>query len=227
MLERERDQVAAACRRLAAEGLVIGTAGNVSARADRARRDQPTGAVLADADAGAGDDRRTSTASVVDGELAPTSELDLHLGVYRRYGAGAVVHTHAPMATALSCVLDELPCVHYQMLLLGGAVPGGALRAPSARPSWPSRSLDALEGRTAALMANHGAIAHAADPDAGGRARRCCSSGRARVYWRAAAIGTPRALDERAGRRSSTRPLDRGYGTTKPVQTTGAAREDR
>ena len=34
-----------------------------------------------------------------------------------------MVHTHAPMATALSCVLDELPCVHYQMLLLGGPVP--------------------------------------------------------------------------------------------------------
>ena len=52
----------------------------------------------------------------------PTSELELHLGVYRRYGAGAVVHTHATMATALSCVLDELPVVHYQMLLLGGPV---------------------------------------------------------------------------------------------------------
>ena len=59
---------------------------------------------------------------VVAGDLEPTSELDLHLGVYRRHGAGAVVHTHAPMATALSCVLDELPCVHYQMLLLGGTV---------------------------------------------------------------------------------------------------------
>src|SRR5204862_105062 len=56
------------------------------------------------------------------GELEPTTEIDLHLGVYRRFDAGAVVHTHAPMATALSCVLDELPCVHYQMLLLGGTV---------------------------------------------------------------------------------------------------------
>ena len=26
------------------------------------------------------------------------------------------------MSTALSCVLDELPCVHYEMLMLGGAV---------------------------------------------------------------------------------------------------------
>ena len=38
----------------------------------------------------------------VDGALAATSELDLHLGVYERFAAGGVVHTHAPMATALS-----------------------------------------------------------------------------------------------------------------------------
>ena len=59
----------------------------------------------------------------MDGALAPTSEVELHLAVYRLHDAGAVVHTHAPAATALSCVLDELPCVHYEMLLLGGAVP--------------------------------------------------------------------------------------------------------
>jgi L-fuculose-phosphate aldolase len=49
----------------------------------------------------------------VDGPLAPTSELELHLGVFERFEAGAVVHTHAPFATALSCVLDEVPLVHY------------------------------------------------------------------------------------------------------------------
>src|SRR6266480_5370738 len=117
-LEREREQVAAACRRLASERLVVGTAGNVSARAGDRVAISATGAVLGDA--------TTDEVTVVDmdgqvvgGELAPTSELDLHLGVYRRYDSGAVVHTHAPMATALSCVLDKLPCVHYQMLLLG------------------------------------------------------------------------------------------------------------
>ena len=49
-------------------------------------------------------------------ELEATSELGLHLGVYRRFGSGAVVHTHAPMATALSRVLNELPVVHYLMM---------------------------------------------------------------------------------------------------------------
>src|SRR5881275_2530660 len=161
-LEREREQVAAACRRLAAERLVVGTAGNVSARAGDHVAISATGAVLGDATA--------DQVSVIDlegrvvaGELAPTSELDLHLGVYRRYDAGAVVHTHAPMATALACVLDdELPCVHYQMLLLGGPV-RVARYATFGTEALAESVLEALEGHTAALMSNHGAISYGGD----------------------------------------------------------------
>ena len=43
-------------------------------------------------------------------------------GVYEAYDAGAVVHTHAPAATAVSCVFEELPAIHYEMLGLGGAI---------------------------------------------------------------------------------------------------------
>src|SRR5438093_12536922 len=118
-LASESEQVAAAARQLAAEGLVIGTGGNVSARAGELVAITPTGAKLADLQS---PDVTVIdlNGAVVDGQLEPTSELELHLGVYRRFDAGAVVHTHAPMSTALSCVIDELPCVHYQMLLLGG-----------------------------------------------------------------------------------------------------------
>lgn len=59
---------------------------------------------------------------VLAGGLVPTSELELHLGVYARFDAGAVVHTHAVESTALSLVVDEIPCVHYQQLLLGGVI---------------------------------------------------------------------------------------------------------
>src|SRR4030081_653524 len=121
MLLREREQVATAARGLAQAGLVLGTAGNVSARCDQHVAVTPSGRTLASLEP----EQVTVVdldGRVIDGKLAPTSELDLHLGVYRRYGAGAVVHTHAPMATALSCVLDEVPCVHYSMLLLGGSV---------------------------------------------------------------------------------------------------------
>src|SRR3954466_9893455 len=97
LLEREREDVAAAARRLAADGLVAGTSGNVSARSDGLVAVTPTGAVLAELQAS----EVTVVdldGNVVDGALAPTSEADLHLGVYKRYEAGAVVHTHAPVA---------------------------------------------------------------------------------------------------------------------------------
>jgi L-fuculose-phosphate aldolase len=216
MFERERTDVAEACRHLAAEGLVLGTAGNVSARAgENEVAISPTGAVLGELD--------SESVTVVDmrgevvtGELEPTSELGLHLGVYRRYDAGAVVHTHAPMATALSCVLDEVPCVHYQMLALGGAVPV-APYATFGTPELADAVLDALEGRSAALMANHGAIN--TGPDASTAVELslllewACT-----VYWRAAAIGSPRALDSDQRQAVVSAALERGYGRTKPVE---------
>src|SRR3954462_8750097 len=160
-----REQVAAASRRLAAAGLVLGTAGNVSARAGAHVAITPTGADLASL---AAEDVTVVAlnGAVVDGTLAPTSEIDLHLGVYRRYDAGAVVHTPSPMATALACVLEgELPCVHYGMLALGGAVPVAPYRTFGTR-ELAETVVAALEGRTAALMANHGAITYGHDLDA-------------------------------------------------------------
>jgi L-fuculose-phosphate aldolase len=192
MLEPERDRMAVAARRLAAEGLVLGTAGNISARAGDRIAVTPGGSALEKLDPG--------EMVVVDldgnqleGSGAPTSELDLHLGVYRRYGAGAVVHMHAPFATALACVIDELPAVHYQLLALGGSI-RVAPYATFGSSELAQLTLDALEGRCAALMANHGAIVCGRDLDAAMEHSRllewACT-----LYWRAAAIGTPRALD--------------------------------
>jgi L-fuculose-phosphate aldolase len=217
--ERERDQVAAACRRLAGEGLVLGTAGNVSARVGEHVAISATGAVLADATA----DQVTVVdidGRVTAGDLAPTSELDLHLGVYRRYDAGSVVHTHAPMATALSCVLDgELPCVHYQMLLLGGPV-RVAPYATFGTPELAEAVIEALDGRMGALMANHGAITHGADLDTAVDLSLllewACT-----VYWRAAAIGSPRALDASQREAVVTAALERSYGKTRPAEEGG------
>jgi L-fuculose-phosphate aldolase len=215
-LEGEREQVAAACRRLAAEGLVVGTAGNVSVRSADRVAISATGAVLADATP----DQVTVVdldGEVVGGELQPTSELDLHLGVYRRYDAGAVVHTHSPTATALSCVLDgELPCVHYQMLLLGGPV-RVAPYATFGTPELAESVLDALEGRTGALMANHGAITHGPDLEKAVELSLllewACT-----VYWRAAAIGTPHVLDEAQRQAVVETAVARRYGTTRSIE---------
>jgi L-fuculose-phosphate aldolase len=215
MLEAEREQVAAVSRRLAEQGLMVGTSGNLSARAGEHVAITPTGAHLGRLEAGQVTvvDR---DGRVVDGDLEPSSELYLHLGVYRRYDAGAVVHTHSPLATALSCVVSELPCVHYSMLLLGGSV-RVAEYATFGTPQLADSVLAALEGHTAALMANHGAIVHGADLEAAAELAEllewACS-----VYWHAALLGTPRELDEAERGAVIAAAVERGYGTTRRVE---------
>jgi L-fuculose-phosphate aldolase len=208
-LPKLREDVAAACRRLAADGLVHATAGNVSAREGDLIAITPTGARLEElrAEEVAVVDR---AGKQVDGPLAPTSELELHLGVVERFGAGAVVHTHAPFATALSCVLDEVPLVHYEMLMLGGPV-RVAPYATFGTPELAAGCLDALDGRTAALMANHGAITWGADL-AGALAATEVLEWACAVYWRASQIGTPRVMDDAARAEFMAALTQRGYG---------------
>lgn len=213
MLERWREEVAQACRALAAAGLVSGTTGNLSARDGEAIAVTPTGGRLAGmtAEAVTVVDR---AGNLLDGGLAPTSELGLHLGIYDRYDAGAVVHTHAPVATALSCVLDELPFVHYEMLLLGGPVRVAPYHT-FGTPELASAVLTALEGRTAALMSNHGAVSHGADVAGALRATEVLEWACA-LWHRASAHGTPRVLDEADRRAVAGAIAELGYGETRP-----------
>jgi L-fuculose-phosphate aldolase len=156
MLERERDRVAAAGRRLAGEGLVTGTAGNVSERREDLIAITATGSALGQLN--------SEDVVVVDldgrpvaGGLDPSSELLVHLGIYARYQPAAIVHTHSPQATALSRILEEVPLVDDSVLQLGGPV-RVAPYAPSASAELAALTVDALENRQAALMASHGTV---------------------------------------------------------------------
>jgi L-fuculose-phosphate aldolase len=210
MLDAAREAVAAAARRVAAEKLVVGTAGNLSARAGEHVAVTPTGAVLAEIEP-----RQVVIVDLdgrtVHGDYAPTSEIELHLGAYRRFQAGAVVHAHSPAGTALACVLDELPLVHYQMLALGGPI-RVAPYATFGTPELAQLTLDALEGRAAALMANHGMIATGPDLDAAVE-NALLLEWACDLYWRAAAVGRPRTLDAGQAQDFIDAIAARGYGT--------------
>lgn len=147
------------CRGLVARGLVVGTAGNVSVR------DGDTIAVSPSAV-----DYLSLTPEVIgihaldgtaiDAPLRPTSELALHVLLHTREGARdgeVVLHTHAPASTALSTVVDEVPLTHYYAAFFGGAV-RVAPYATFGTPELAAHVLGAMAGRTAALMANHGAV---------------------------------------------------------------------
>ncbi|WP_065570112.1 class II aldolase/adducin family protein [Microbacterium oleivorans] len=212
-----RASVAAASRTLAGHGLLIGTAGNVSVRAGDVVAVTATGVVLGEATV---DDVTVVDldGTAIEGDLAPTSELALHLGVLRSAPAekvSAVVHTHAPNATALSLVLDELPVVHYQQLVLGGSLRVAPFHA-FGTPELAAAVGAALEGRLAALMANHGTVALGPDLQTAVE-HALLVEWLAELYLRAATVGTPRALDAGQQQEVVAHAMRLGYGTTKPV----------
>jgi L-fuculose-phosphate aldolase len=157
LLADERNSLAEAGCRLAARGLVIGTSGNLSARAGDLVAVTPTGGVIGTLTAG----QMTVIdldGNVVDGDLEPTSEVPLHLAIYRATPAAAVAHTHAMTSVAVGLVADEIPLVHYAMLSLGGAV-RVAPYACYGTEALAGHVVKALEFKQAALMRNHGSIA--------------------------------------------------------------------
>lgn len=214
-LDGLRSRVADAAVRLAGAGLLVGTAGNVSARADglvavtatgvELGRCTPADVTLVDLDG-----------AVVGGRLAPTSELDLHLGLYD--GAadlGAVVHTHAPYATACACVLDALPVLHYQQLGLGGEI-RVAPYATFGTPELAEHVRSALVGRSGALMANHGSVTTGSTLDKAVD-NALLLEWLCRLHHHAAALGTPRVLDENQQLDVIRVALERDYGTPQPL----------
>lgn len=219
-VDAARHAVVAACRRAADERLVVGTAGNVSVLAGE------HGDLVAITATGAIFGSLTLDEVVVvdrdgvvrHGDLEPTSELELHLGVYASSDARAVVHTHAPVSTAMSTVLGELPCIHYQQLQLGGPV-RVAPYATFGTAELADHVRQALEGRSAALMANHGSVAVGATVekalDDALLLEWLCT-----LYRDASAVGTPTVLDDQQQEAVVMAALARSYGTTKPIDRT-------
>ncbi|GAA3227861.1 class II aldolase/adducin family protein [Actinocorallia longicatena] len=214
LLEKERAELAAAGRRLAAGGLVIGTSGNLSVRIDDLIAVTPTGGVISELSA-ADMTVMNLDGEIVEGELAPTSEVPMHLSVYRATGAAAIMHTHAVTSSAVSVTLDEIPMIHYTMLGLGGPI-RVAPYACYGSDDLAAHVVKALEGRQAALMQNHGSIAIgstlAKAVDNLELTEWLCE-----VYVKALALGTPRVLDAKEQEDVIMQALAGGYGTTKKL----------
>ncbi|VTR09091.1 L-fuculose phosphate aldolase [Clostridioides difficile] len=213
-----REQVAEAARRVAAEGLLIGTAGNVSARAGDHVAITGTGIVLAECSA-ADVTVVSLSGDAVDGMIAPSSELDLHLCVYERTSAQAIVHTHAPFGTAVACVsgLTSLPVLHYQQLGLGGAIPI-APYATFGSPELAEIVAGALVDTQVALMANHGSVARGSSL-ADAVANALLLEWLATLYHRASSIGRPRELTADEQQSTVAQAIRLDYGTPKENRT--------
>jgi L-fuculose-phosphate aldolase len=92
------------------------------------------------------------------GQQRPSSEWRLHAAIYAaRPEVDAVVHTHSPKATALSCCRTTLPCFHYVIAMFGGAIRCSEYRT-CGTAALGQAVVQSLAGRRAALIANHGVV---------------------------------------------------------------------
>jgi L-fuculose-phosphate aldolase len=181
-------------QRMAADRLAVGSAGNLSIRLGDTVVMTPTG-VNYDQIAERNICVLDAEGVLLDGEGARSSEWPMHRRIYDLTGAGAVVHTHSPFAVAISTVADEIPAVHYSVLRLGGTTVRVAPYTTFGSDGLADAASAALDGRSAALLQNHGAVAYAASIDEA-YDRAVLLEWLAEVYWRARLAGSPRILSD-------------------------------
>jgi L-fuculose-phosphate aldolase len=159
----ERKAVLDAARRMSEKGFVVGTAGNVSMRlADHGGKGlmaiTPTSRYY---DTIGVDDIAVVdfNGQLVEGEISPSVEIMLHIGVYKaRKKVNAVIHSHPVLSSAFAVSGMEIPpIVEDQVTYLGGGIKV-AEYAISGSEDLVKNALAALGPRNAVLLANHGAV---------------------------------------------------------------------
>ena len=191
-LQRLREEVCWLHAELPKNGLVAWTSGNISARDPatdlvvikpsgvRFEDLTPANMVITDLDG-----------SVVDGDLAPSSDTASHCYIYRHMPAvNGVVHTHSRYATAFSVVGESIPCVTTAMAdEFGGEIPccGFCLIGGE---DIGKLVVDKLTGHRspAALLQNHGVFTIGANAQAAVQAA-IMTEDNAAIVWTARQLG--------------------------------------
>ena len=162
ILKNEREQIAAYGRKMIDDGLVKGTGGNLSIfnRGEELVAISPAGMDYFDIYS---EDVVIVNLSgeVVDSGNRPSSEIDMHLMLYeKREDISSVIHTHSICTSSISCLRVGIPPVHYLIGFAGKDV-RCAEYATYGTKELAVNACMAMEGRKAALLANHGLVAGA------------------------------------------------------------------
>lgn len=189
-------------RKMRAEGLVVASAGNVSAAVGGSRiAITPTSVpydvmtedqiVLVD----------VATGQTVDSGYRPSYELPMHLAIYRaRQDVGAIVHTHAPFVTTLSILRRSLPPVIDEMMLWFGGEVKVADYAFTGTDAVGRNVVRALGDRAGAILSNHGNVCVGKSLDEALHVAIAMESA-ARAYVQALSVGFPKRLPDDAIRK--------------------------
>lgn len=192
--EDQRASLVDAAHRLARRRLVIGTGGNLSIRSGDRVLVTPSGADLEFLTPDQAVVTDLDGVVVSESPYTPTSELLLHLEIYRSTSANAVAHAHPVASIAVANLVDELPAVHYTAALVGGGVRVAPHEVFGTRELTDAVAA-ALVERTAALMRNHGSVAY------GESIETACErielvEWLAEIYLRTAAVGDGAVLNQ-------------------------------
>src|SRR6201994_22379 len=147
---------------LFARGFSVGSAGNISVRLADGYLITPTNSSLGRLDA-ARISRLDADFQHVSGDK-PSKEVFMHRAFYAaREDAGAVVHLHSTMATAVACLPDVdvanpiPPLTTYFVLRVGPSMPIVEYYRPGDPAMEPAINAAARDAR-AVLLANHGPV---------------------------------------------------------------------
>ena len=193
-----RAQVVAAAQAMDAAGLVVGTAGNVSGRADDGMiwltpsslpYDQVSIDNLASVDL---------DGNPVDGSSRPSTEKAMHLACYRAFPeVGGVVHCHPIHASMFAVAHKSIPAVIEEVIVyLGGDVPVSDYQ-PTGSDELGEEVVRHLADRSVVLMANHGMLCIGESPEHALHAALVAEH-TARIVWGASRLGDPVDLPEKA-----------------------------
>jgi L-fuculose-phosphate aldolase len=161
--QEEKKTVLETSRKMLDEGLVVGTAGNVSIRLpiETGRQLLAITPSMRPYDSLDVNDIQILDFETkkVEGNLEPSMETGLHIGIYKvRQDVNAIVHTHSIYASAISVAgLNIPPILDDQVVFLGGEIKVAGY-AISGSNEQMVNVLAALEDRNAVLLANHGAV---------------------------------------------------------------------
>jgi len=190
-----RREIIHTARYFNSSGLSVGNSGNLSTRTRRGFLITPSGVAydqLLPEDIVELDMEGKS----VTGRLAPSSEWRLHKAIYCvRPEVNAVIHVHSTYATAVACTRQSVPAVHYHIALAGGSTVRCAEYATFGSSELSDNTVNALEGRKACLLANHGQIA-LGDSIGAALNMACEVEQLAKLYCLARLCGEPVLLDE-------------------------------
>jgi L-fuculose-phosphate aldolase len=206
----------ATCRAMNASGINQGTAGNISVR--NAAGFLITPSSLPYDTMGSADIVQMYFDGSYDGERRPSSEWRFHRDILAsRPDVDCVVHCHSVYATTLAVHHRTIPSFHYMTGIFGGTTIRCARYATFGTQALSDAALEALEGRTACLLGQHGQIA-LGKTLAQGLANAIEVETLARLYVQALTLGEPPILDDAEMERVIAQMKNMSYGNAPDLE---------